>query len=184
MPFRERVKRAFGRTPSSSSSSDLSKTTSHKSSVFYQPGEQMPRPKYRQPVDKKHTERLESFNFSFAGEGRRKSVTSTYSPMGSRWPSRQNSFEGSLGGFAYGRRQPPMGWTVEGSDGSSVDSSDKSSSQHVENVSDSVSESVSDTASRPALSVTGVAPDHKPFSEEDLHQALGRSTSKNQPSVV
>jgi len=53
----------------------------------------MPKPKYRQPVDKKHKEHLEAFNFmdSFGGLARRKSQASQYSPMGSRLSSRNNS---------------------------------------------------------------------------------------------
>ncbi|TKA23778.1 hypothetical protein B0A50_07060 [Salinomyces thailandicus] len=49
----------------------------------------MPRPKYRKPPTKEHKERLEAFSFSDAW--RRKSYQSTYSPMGTRAPSRRNS---------------------------------------------------------------------------------------------
>lgn len=92
MPFRERVKRVFGRKDSvSSDGNDLGKSSSRKPSNVYQPGESMPKAKYRQPVDKKHKEQLESF--SFAGNIRRKSVQSLYSPMGSRMPSRNSSVD-------------------------------------------------------------------------------------------
>ncbi|KAL0259704.1 hypothetical protein SLS55_005443 [Diplodia seriata] len=93
MAFRERVKRALGRnssSKSSSSSSTLSKNNSKSdSSVWYQPGEPLPMPKYRRPVAKEHKEKLESFNFEKAW--RRRSDQSIYSPMGSRIPSRRNS---------------------------------------------------------------------------------------------
>ncbi|OJD30085.1 srsf protein kinase 1 [Diplodia corticola] len=93
MAFRERVKRALGRnssSKSSSASSTLSKNNSKSdSSVWYQPGEPLPMPKYRRPVAKEHKEKLESFNFEKAW--RRRSDQSMYSPMGSRYPSRRNS---------------------------------------------------------------------------------------------
>lgn len=51
----------------------------------------MPRPKYRAPPKKEHKEKLEAFSFSDAWN-RRKSYQSTYSPMGTRAPSRRASF--------------------------------------------------------------------------------------------
>ena len=96
MPFRERVRRALGRSTANSETNSLHQQESRKNSGtgnVYLPGEAMPKPKYRQPVDKKHKEHLESFNFmsSFSGLGRRRSQTSQYSPMGSRLSSRNNS---------------------------------------------------------------------------------------------
>ena len=108
MPFRERVKRAFGRSSSNSdlsSPSDLStvsKVSSRKSKKakdsvvypdnVYKPGEPMPRPKYRGPVNKQHQAKLHSFTFAGALDGiRRRSIGSQQSPMGSRFPSRQGS---------------------------------------------------------------------------------------------
>lgn len=49
----------------------------------------MPRPKYRAPVQPEHKEKLEAF--SFADAWRKKSFQSTYSPMGTRAPSRRAS---------------------------------------------------------------------------------------------
>lgn len=93
MAFRERVKRVLGRNSSAkstSTSSTLSKNNSKSdSSVWYQPGEPLPTPKYRRPVAKEHKEKLEAFNFEKAW--RRRSDQSLYSPMGSRYPSRRNS---------------------------------------------------------------------------------------------
>jgi hypothetical protein len=92
MPFREKAKNLFKRKPSDS----LSKTSSNNSSRerwpsnVYKPGETMPRPKYRKPPTKEHKEHLESF--SFADAWRRRSFQSAYSPMGTRAPSRRNSF--------------------------------------------------------------------------------------------
>lgn len=91
MPFREKAKRFF---KSSSRSDSLSKTDSSSSrerwpSNVYKPGEPMPRPKYRAIPKKEHTEKLESF--SFADAWRKKSFQSSYSPMGTRAPSRRNS---------------------------------------------------------------------------------------------
>lgn len=90
MPFRQRVKRAFTRSSTSSSGdTSLSKSNSRKNSNVYQAGEKMPPLKYRRPVAKEHKEKLESFSFAHAW--RRKSDQSQYSPMGSRLPSRKNS---------------------------------------------------------------------------------------------
>lgn len=95
MAFRERVKRALGRTSSSksSSSSTLSKKNSKETEddnhTYFKPGERMPPPKYRRPVAKEHKEKLEAFDFEKAW--RRRSQQSVYSPMGSRYPSRRNS---------------------------------------------------------------------------------------------
>ena len=112
MPFREKVKRAFGRSSSNtdaSSPSDLSivsKVSSRKSkkakdvTVYpenvYRPGEPMPRPKYRGPVDKKHQEKLHAFTFAGAFDAvRRRSIGSQQSPLGSRQGSRTS---GTYGG--------------------------------------------------------------------------------------
>lgn len=96
MAFRERVKRALGRSSSSkssSSSSTLSKKNSKETEddnhTYFKPGERMPPPKYRRPVAKEHKEKLEAFDFEKAW--RRRSQQSVYSPMGSRYPSRRNS---------------------------------------------------------------------------------------------
>lgn len=96
MPFRERVRRVLGRSTTHSETNSVHQQESRKNSAggsVYLPGEAMPKPKYRQPVDKKHKEHLESFNFmsGFGALARRKSQASQYSPMGSRMPSRNNS---------------------------------------------------------------------------------------------
>lgn len=101
MPFRERAKRIFR---SKSRSDSLSQTSTNGSdrdrwpSNVYKPGETMPRPKYRAPPQKEHTEKLEAF--SFADAWRKKSFQSNYSPMGTRAPSRRASFlsRKSIGG--------------------------------------------------------------------------------------
>ena len=90
MPIREKAKRIFKRSKSDA----LSKTDSNSSrerwpSNVYKPGEPMPRPKYRAAPKKEHTEKLEAF--SFADAWRKKSFQSTYSPMGTRAPSRRAS---------------------------------------------------------------------------------------------
>lgn len=122
MPFRERVKRALGRSTSNSETSSLHKQDSRKNSNsnsannnnnIYQPGEAMPKAKYRQPVDKKHKEHLESFNFmsNFTDAlSRRKSQASQYSPMGSRLSSRNNSLtHPGAGAAAMGMAPPKLG---------------------------------------------------------------------------
>ncbi|EMC92407.1 hypothetical protein BAUCODRAFT_287697 [Baudoinia panamericana UAMH 10762] len=100
MPFREKAKALF--RPKSRTDSSLSKTSSNNSSPsqerwpsnVYAPGEPMPRPKYRKPPTKEHKEKLEAF--SFADAWRRKSYQSTYSPGGTRAPSRVPSRAPSL----------------------------------------------------------------------------------------
>ncbi|PNS18250.1 hypothetical protein CAC42_7619 [Sphaceloma murrayae] len=91
MPFREKLKKAFKSSPSSSktSSPTISQTEQRWPSNVYRPDEPMPRPKYRAPVKKEHKEKLESFNFG--SSWRRRSHVSLYSPMGSRLPSRRGS---------------------------------------------------------------------------------------------
>lgn len=99
MPFRARLKNAFRRssTASSSSTNDSKSKKTQNSSERLDPSDpsvykphELPRPKYKVPPDRKHTAKLESFNF--ANSWRRKSYTgSQYSPGGSKMSSRQNS---------------------------------------------------------------------------------------------
>ncbi|KAL8694932.1 MAG: hypothetical protein Q9218_000503 [Villophora microphyllina] len=106
MPFRDKVKKAFGKSNEevSETSSDLShvqlKASSKKSKKpkvddypdnVYKPGE-IPESKYKGPYDKKHQQKLHAFSFANAFQERRKSEQSLYSPMGSRLPSRVGSF--------------------------------------------------------------------------------------------
>jgi len=97
------MKRALGRTNSSSTSSDLthidinrsSKSKKHKEGKLpnnvYKPGEAMPRPKYRGPFNQAHQEALSAFSFGDMWNRRRGSANSDISPMGSRTMSRRGS---------------------------------------------------------------------------------------------
>ncbi len=103
MPFREKMRRALGR--SNEDGSDLTTTDTHKSTKpkkakkeklpdnVYKPGEPMPRPKYRGPYNQAHQDKLSAFSFGDAWKRRRSSGTaaSDLSPMGSRLMSRRNS---------------------------------------------------------------------------------------------
>ncbi|KAF2683735.1 hypothetical protein K458DRAFT_418712 [Lentithecium fluviatile CBS 122367] len=83
----------------------------------YGPGDKMPPLKYRRPVNPEHKAHLEAFNWAKAW--RRKSEQSLYSPMGSRMPSRRNSFQ------SFGRRSMAMRRSkslTRTDDGSAVDS--------------------------------------------------------------
>ena len=92
MPFRAKMKRAFGRDSSEEGTDAPKKEKKQKlPDNVYKPGEPMPRPKYRGPWDKEHQDKLTSFSFANAF-GRRKSEQSEYSPMGSKLPSRRGSF--------------------------------------------------------------------------------------------
>ncbi|MCJ1397528.1 hypothetical protein MMC11_000722 [Xylographa trunciseda] len=119
MPFREKMRKAFGRSPSTSETSSPGALTPVTSlSQFsqrdkkskkkdkkgdgnvYKAGEAMPKLKYRAPVDPQHKDRLEAFSFGSTWEAiRRKSGVSQYSPMGSRMPSRMGSLaSNTIGG--------------------------------------------------------------------------------------
>ncbi|KAL8812409.1 MAG: hypothetical protein Q9223_003215 [Gallowayella weberi] len=116
MPFRAKVKRAFGKNEDpSEASSDLSQVQSKASTKkskkpkqqypenIYKPGE-IPESKYKGPYNKEHQQKLHAFSFKAAFQGRRKSEQSLYSPMGSRLPSRKGSFL-SRKSFARSRQQ-------------------------------------------------------------------------------
>ncbi|KAK3725554.1 hypothetical protein LTR37_000524 [Vermiconidia calcicola] len=100
MAIREKAKNLFKSKRSRGNS--LAKTDTSSSdrerypSNVYKPGESMPRPKYRAPPKKEHTEKLEAFDFAEAW--RKKSFQSNYSPMGTRAPSRRSSW------FSVGRK--------------------------------------------------------------------------------
>lgn len=95
MPFRDKMKRAFGRPSNDDSDlAQVSSTASRKERKqkreypdnVYKPGEVMPRPKYRAVYNKEHQDKLSAFSFGDAWK-RRKSDQSQYSPRGSRLPS-------------------------------------------------------------------------------------------------
>ncbi|KAL8936778.1 MAG: hypothetical protein Q9211_004021 [Gyalolechia sp. 1 TL-2023] len=120
MPFRDKVKKAFGKSTDdpSETNSDLSlqsKPSTKKSKKrkveypenVYKPGE-IPESKYKGPYNKAHQQKLHAFSFGAAFQGRRKSSQSNqslYSPMGSRLPSRVGSFM-SRRSFGPKSRQP------------------------------------------------------------------------------
>lgn len=100
MPLRDRLKKTFSRTHSSSRTRSAKSSKSSSSSdpgaaLYYKPGEPLPL-KYRRPVDKAHQALLDSFSFETAW--RRRSVLSQVSPMASRAPSRSNSVVLSVDG--------------------------------------------------------------------------------------
>ena len=128
MPFREKMRRALGRTSVSEEGADLTQIASKASkkekkqrtpSNVYKPGEAMPKPKYRGPVNKEHQDKLHAFEFSSAFR-RRNSEQSQYSPMGSRLPSRRNSLLGFVGFGGRSRKQslvdPMVKESTEGDD--------------------------------------------------------------------
>lgn len=94
------MKRALGRSNSSSNGTDLTQTDTNKSKKpkkeklpdnVYKPGEPMPRPKYRGPYNQAHQEKLSAFNFGDIWNRRKSSANSDISPMGSRVMSRRGS---------------------------------------------------------------------------------------------
>ena len=143
MPFRAKMKRAFGgsSTTEYDPANPLTHTTSKKSkrdypANVYKPGEAMPRPKYRGPWNQAHQDKLSAFSFGGAWKGRKdstdtnKSATgaSEYSPMGSRMPSRGPSRRGSAwsamsgkGGKRFWGRNSRQNSTVTYDDHSHLD---------------------------------------------------------------
>lgn len=117
MPFRAKVKRALGRTHSSASGSNLTQTSTNKSSKskkeklpdnVYKPGEPMPRPKYRGPFNQAHQDKLSAFSFGDMWNRRKSSVEGDISPMGSRITSRRGSAWSRKS--KYGSRQNSSGF--------------------------------------------------------------------------
>jgi hypothetical protein len=104
MPFREKVKKAFGGkknsgdSPSSSGSNSPRKRTDIE---YYKPG-QIPSSKYRGPWNQKHQDKLQAFSFEDATQNRKGSIPSVYSPRGTNAQSRRSSWvsraRSSLGG--------------------------------------------------------------------------------------
>ncbi|KAK5015977.1 hypothetical protein LTR16_005424 [Cryomyces antarcticus] len=179
MPFRERMKKVFKSGSSSDSTSTLSKTDSRQNSNVYQPGEPMPRPKYRAPVKKEHKEKLEAF--SFGNAWRRKSDNSQYSPMGSRIPSRKNSIM-SFGRKSIGQRSmsrmsrgaiPPTRLSVETEAEGDDDVGNVGLSRVASNEKTALSRQI--TADRPIDVAVNGTNGHQPFTEEDLVLAMKRS---------
>ncbi|KAF2259893.1 hypothetical protein CC78DRAFT_536735 [Lojkania enalia] len=127
MPLRTRLRRAFTRgsqdDESFSRTSKGSKSTGKRDSIHYQPGEKMPPLKYRRPVNPEHKAHLEAF--SWAKAWRRKSDQSVYSPMGSRMPSRKNSYttvgRKSIGGRSMRRASSKDVGVDSGIGGSVID---------------------------------------------------------------
>ena len=94
MPFREKMRKALGRSNDDGSDPMAKKAKKEKlPDNVYKPGEPMPRPKYRGPYNQAHQDKLSAFSFGDAWKRRKSSGTvgSDMSPMGSRLMSRRNS---------------------------------------------------------------------------------------------
>jgi len=121
MPFRERVKRVFGRDGSGSNSPFDRKNNSSRQSInhqYYKPNEVMPRAKYRRPVEPEHKAVLESYSFgqTLIRKSRSiRSLASMYSPMGSRLASRNASRNSSRAPSRAPSRGPSRGPSRQGS---------------------------------------------------------------------
>ncbi|KAI9802126.1 MAG: hypothetical protein M1833_002047 [Piccolia ochrophora] len=173
MPFRERMRRAFGR---SNTSDDLTpKRSKSQQADLYKPGEVMPKPKYPGRYNKPHQDMLSAFSFGEAFR-RRKSDMTDVSPMGSRMPSRKNSE--AMGRKSSAHRRSHIGKVVE-----SVDDDDDKSQ---------VGPSSSDPPSDRDFDVQDplkvaqnkdTFPSDALFTEEELNSALHK-TSLQVPSVM
>ena len=99
MPFREKVKRAFGgKKEPGVGADDVPKRDDIE---YYKPSE-MPSSRYRGPWNQKHQDSLQAFSFEDACRDGNDSVTPSYSPRGTRSQSRRSSWinraRSSLGG--------------------------------------------------------------------------------------
>ncbi|MCJ1463240.1 hypothetical protein MMC07_001845 [Pseudocyphellaria aurata] len=195
MPFRDKVKRAFGRN--SNEDSDLttvSSATSRKEKKqkreypdnVYKPGEVMPRPKYRAAYNKEHQEKLSAFSFGDAWK-RRKSDQSQYSPMGSRLPSMVGSLRRmSLATGSRDRKQSVATETVDENIDRDDDVSNVGLSRQVtrdENGRPRTADSRKMNGLHSQRTVTNghvkSGETEKPFTEEELSLALTRTTVKD-----
>jgi len=84
MPFRERVKKAFGGKKTGNNS------RSGPAIEYYKPDE-IPRPRYCGKLDQVHQEKLQAFSFADAFRSRRNSAMSSYSPSCPKSQSRRQS---------------------------------------------------------------------------------------------
>ncbi|KAI9653555.1 MAG: hypothetical protein M1831_005937 [Alyxoria varia] len=198
MRIKAHLKKVFSHSSSSNSSSSSTQKRQSEPCLdhttdpsVYKPGEAMPRPKYRAPVDKKHKEKLDSF--SFMSTLRRSSQNSNISPGGTRISSRNNSytegmFDSPVKAKAFWKRRkshdPGM---VEENTQNDTDITNVGgfSRRHSRDTPSKHSEEEHVTKPHhppPATRLpngnhknTGFAPDHKPFTEAEFDQALGRS---------
>ncbi|KAI1912548.1 hypothetical protein LOZ39_002409 [Ophidiomyces ophidiicola] len=113
MPVRERMRRIFSRSSSGTSSqhAKAKPTTVVLAGIkavkvtprigkdgkplieIYKPHE-VPRSKYRGPVDEEHSRALAAYSIPSALSDRPRSLVSDFSPMGTRAPTRRNSIVG------------------------------------------------------------------------------------------
>ncbi|KAI9760466.1 MAG: hypothetical protein M4579_001660 [Chaenotheca gracillima] len=115
MPLRDRMRKAFGRTNSSSDDLTPKRTKSQKAEL-YKSGDSMPKPKYPGRYNKPHQDMLKSFSFADAWT-RRKSEQSSVSPLHSRATSRKSSLAGPSGRkSAAGHRPGSVGQLAENTD--------------------------------------------------------------------
>jgi len=199
MTFRERARKLFkssSRPDSLSKSDTTSSDTERWPSNVYKPGETMPRPKYRAVPKKEHTEKLESF--SFADAWRRRSFQSTYSPMGTRAPSRRNSLfsrksvsgrslrtasiASDAGTEKTGPHRMETQAEVEGDDDVTNVGISRVQSREHNPVSRPRTATDEDDEQPNGLCKTGTAHDHNPFTEADLALAMKQSHLQVPPS--
>lgn len=204
MPFRSRAKallRSRPRSPPDPTKAHLSsstKITPQESHTVYGSHEQIPGPKYRREPAKEHKEKLEAF--SFADAWRKKSFQSARSPMGTRVSSRRNSFwsrksslvssvgdgggNGSVAaeekdneddGGTLDREETVKAGAVGGQDSDTTLLQQQRTVQKVESAEQQkkMKQQVNDSGA--GESTPGTARDHRPFSGEDLAQAMQRS---------
>ena len=147
-------------------------------SDVYAPGEPMPKPKYRGPVNKQHQENLSAFSFASALEGlRRRSGVSQYSPMGSRLPSRLGS-KSSTKAREISDNEVLGGATVEGGLIGGTQPLDPISSSRVSPGRTSVSrENLQGTTTITHGEVNGNE-QARTFTEEELSKAMTQNTLK------
>ncbi|KAI9810724.1 MAG: hypothetical protein M1827_006062 [Pycnora praestabilis] len=189
MPFREKVRKAFGRSPSDANG--MKKTNSK---VQIKKPDDEPTPNYRIPLKAEQKGRLQAFSFADTFS-RRKSSQSEVSPMGSRMPSRKASMTSRKSMAPSRLSQSNVGQVMEDEEAdddvgnvglSRQVTADKDHRPH--DIDDGSEETKTITASTPARIMTAPAPNgtsgHKPFHEDELTQALEKTATEIPSSRV
>lgn len=195
MPFRDKMKRAFGRPSNDDSDlAQVSSTASRKERKqkreypdnVYKPGEVMPRPKYRAVYNKEHQDKLSAFSFGDAWK-RRKSDQSQYSPRGSRLPSVVGSLRRmSLAAGPRSRKQSIAADRVDENIDRDDDVSNVGLSRQATRDEDGRPRTADSRKINRLETQRTVTNGHlhsgemgKPFTEEELRLALSRTTVKD-----
>jgi hypothetical protein len=105
MPFREKVKKAFGGKKDTNSDSSADYPPKRKDIEYYKPGE-IPSSKYQGPWNQKHQDSLQAFSFEESFGNGKVPITPSYSPRGTLSQSRRSSWMNRARSSFGGRSDP------------------------------------------------------------------------------